>query len=153
MASVHPNLAFDTLAFAKTLIEKGYDRKLAEALAEAQREFFVHNLATKESVDSTVQEAENRLSHEISEVENNLTKEISDVESKLTKEISAVRQEVTEIKYAVKEVDNKIDREIARLENRLTKTFGRMFVAAVSVLAIIMPVIYIVLQKLLLIAP
>jgi len=153
MASLHPNLAFDTLAFAKALIDKGYDRNAAEALAETQREFFVQNLASEEAVNSAVQEAKTELKHDIADVKAELKHDIADVKQEIVEVKAELKQEIADVKYAVKAVDDKIDREIAQLENRLTKTLGRMFVASVSILAIIMPIVYIILQKLLVSAP
>jgi len=102
--------AFDTLGYVKTLESKGYERKYAEALAEAQQEFFAKDVATETFVRA-------------------------------------------EIEKAVTKLDSKIELENALLENRLVKTIGRMFIASVSILAVVMPVIYMVLQKLLVAAP
>jgi len=86
---------FDTLGYAKFLASKGVEAKVAEALAEANHEFLINDLATKEFVRSELQ------------------------------------------------------RETALLENRLVKSLGKLFFASVSLLAIVMPVIYMILQRLL----
>jgi len=48
---------FDTLAYTKSLIERGFERKQAEALAETNQAFFVNDLATKEFVHIEIKEA------------------------------------------------------------------------------------------------
>jgi len=89
MATVH-HYSFDTLAYTKALIEKGYERDKAEALAEAQRDFFVNDLATKDFVQDAVQKA--------------------------TTEIKAeIKQETIEIKHEIEKVNNRIDHEIEKV--------------------------------------
>jgi len=48
---------FDTLAYSKDLVARGFDKKQAEALAEVNKEFLVGDLATKEFVRSEIREA------------------------------------------------------------------------------------------------
>jgi len=52
---------FDTLGYAKFLANKGVEAKVAEALAEANYEFLVNDLATKEFVHNEITAAENRI--------------------------------------------------------------------------------------------
>jgi len=52
---------FDTLGYAKSLASKGVDAKVAEALAEANHEYLINDLATKDFVHSEIKEAENSL--------------------------------------------------------------------------------------------
>jgi len=46
---------FNTLGFAKFLADNGFEKKQAEALAEAYYEFQINDLATKEFVRSELQ--------------------------------------------------------------------------------------------------
>jgi len=58
MASVR---TFDTLGYAKFLAENGFAKEQAEALAEANYEFLINDLATKEFVRNEIYALENRL--------------------------------------------------------------------------------------------
>jgi len=58
---------FDTLGYAKFLAENGFEKEQAEALAEANYEFLINDLATKEFVRAELQREnallETRLMH------------------------------------------------------------------------------------------
>jgi len=69
MASVR---TFDTLGYAKFLAENGFAKEQAEALAEANYEYLVNDLATKEFVQREVKDARNELKHEITASENRM---------------------------------------------------------------------------------
>jgi len=60
--------SFNTLGFAKFLTENGFDKKQAEALAEAYYEFQINDLATKEFVHSENE----KIRHEITASENRM---------------------------------------------------------------------------------
>ena len=47
-------VAFDTLAFSKTLEDAGFNRKQSEALAKAVQEVAMTNVATREDVANAV---------------------------------------------------------------------------------------------------
>jgi len=49
--------AFDTLGYAKFLASKGVEAKVAEALAEANNEFLLNDLATKEFVHNEIKQS------------------------------------------------------------------------------------------------
>jgi len=51
---------FDTLGYAKFLAENGFEKNQAEALAEANYEFLINDLATKEFVRTEIMALENR---------------------------------------------------------------------------------------------
>jgi len=101
MATVH-HYSFDTLAYTKTLIEKGYERDKAEALAEAQRDFFANDLATKEFVQDTVQKATTEIKHEIEKVNNKIDHEIEKVNNKIGHEIEKVHLAIKEANQNLK---------------------------------------------------
>jgi len=69
MASVR---TFDTLGYAKFLVENGFKKEQAEALAEANYEYLVNDLATKEFVQRELQDVKNELRLEISSSENRM---------------------------------------------------------------------------------
>jgi len=69
MASVR---TFDTLGYAKFLTSKGVEVKVAEALAEANHEFLINDLATKEFVHNEIE----KVRHEIAASENRLLRSI-----------------------------------------------------------------------------
>jgi len=52
---------FDTLGYAKYLAENGFEKNQAEALAEANYEFLMNDLATKEFVRHEITAAEMRI--------------------------------------------------------------------------------------------
>jgi len=66
MASVR---TFDTLGYAKFLAEKGFKKEQAEALAEANYEFLINDLATKEFVHNENE----KIRREIVEAEKRMT--------------------------------------------------------------------------------
>jgi len=51
MATMYNHYSFDTLGFAKALIDKGYERKQAEALAEVTKEYIMQEIATKKDLE------------------------------------------------------------------------------------------------------
>jgi len=69
MTTLH---AFDTLAYTKALVDRGYERDKAEALAEAQREFFVKELASEDFVRAEI----DKVRSEIDKVKVELKNEI-----------------------------------------------------------------------------
>jgi len=69
MASVR---TFDTLGYAKFLAEKGVEPKVAEALAEANYEYLVNDLATKEFVHNEIERAVGKLENKITSSENKM---------------------------------------------------------------------------------
>jgi len=58
---------FDTLAYSKALVARGFDKKHADALAEVNQEFFVGDLATKEFVHAEAKSIRSELRSEIRE--------------------------------------------------------------------------------------
>jgi len=48
---------FDTLGYAKFLASRGVEAKVAEAFAEANNEFLLNDLATKEFVHNEIKQA------------------------------------------------------------------------------------------------
>jgi len=130
MANLHPNFAFDTLAFVKSLTDKGYDREMAEALAEAQRDFFSQNLATKETVQNAALTTEAAFRQEITKTEGKLEQKIVETESKL-------RQEIEKVHY-----------EVVASENRMMKSNAKMAAFAVGVLLAAPPLIQAIFQRL-----
>jgi len=116
MASLH---AFDTLGYTKTLVSKGYERDKAEALAEAQQEFFAREVATEDFVRSET--------------------------DKVRAEIDKVR---AEIKQAVDALEKKIEIENSQLENRLIKSFFKTMITCMSLLMAGIPLIVTLLPKL-----
>jgi len=80
MATLH---AFDTLAYTKALVDRGYERDKAEALAEAQREFFVKELASEDFVRAEIDKAKNELKHDIEKVDNKISLEIANLEKRM----------------------------------------------------------------------
>jgi len=120
MATLH---AFDTLAYTKALVDRGYERDKAEALAEAQREFFVKELASEDFVSAEIDKAKTELKVEI---------------DKVRSEIDKLR---TELKAEIKV-------EIKAVENRLIQTTGKMLAFAVGVMLAGIPIIQALLAKL-----
>jgi len=52
---------FDTFGYASFLASKGIEAKTAEALTDANHEFLINNLATKDFVHTEVTASENRI--------------------------------------------------------------------------------------------
>jgi len=63
---------FDTLGYAKFLAEHGFEKTQAEALAEANYEFLINDLATKEFVHTENE----KIRHEITATEMRITQTI-----------------------------------------------------------------------------
>jgi len=127
MATLH---AFDTLAYTKALVDRGYERDKAEALAEAQREFFVKDLASEDFVRA----------------------ELGKVKTKLQAKIDKVRAEidkaVTRLDHKIDTGNEKIRHEITASEKRMTMTIGKMLAFAVGVILAAPPLIEAFLQRL-----
>jgi len=120
MATLH---AFDTLAYTKALVERGYERDKAEALAEAQREFFVKELASEDFVKSEIEKSTVKLEGKIGQLD------------------SKIEQEVTRL-------ENKIELEISQLEKRMMLAMGKMLAFAVGVILAGIPIIQAVINRL-----
>jgi len=65
MATAHPNLAFDTLAYVQALVARGFEQKQAEALAVVTCDFVISGQATNEFVQSEIREVKSKLKHEM----------------------------------------------------------------------------------------
>jgi len=108
MATVQPTLAFDTLAYARTLAADGIERGQAEVLAAAMRDCVIANLATNDFVQAVVQEAKTELNHKINEVKAELNHKIDEVRAEF-------KQEITEVKHEIRDVEVKLNHEIEKV--------------------------------------
>jgi len=119
MATVQPTLAFDTLAYARTLAADGIERGQAEVLAAAMRDCVIANLATNDFVQAVVQEAKTELNHKINEVKTELNHKIDEVRAEFNYKIDEVRaefkQEITEVKHEIRDVEVKLNHEIEKV--------------------------------------
>jgi len=120
VATLH---AFDTLAYAKALTDRGYERDKAEALAEAQREFFVKELASEDFVSNEIEKAVTTLDNKIEKLDN-------------------------KIDTAVTMLNNKIEFTITASENRMMKANAKMLTFAVGAILAGFPIIQALLAKL-----
>jgi len=132
--------AFDTLGYVKTLTRKGYEREKAEALAEAQQEFFAKDVASENFVRDELEKATNKL-------ENKIEQEGARLENK-------IEQEIAKLDNKIAKLDNKIEREIEKLrheitasEKRMTMATGKMLAFAVGVILAGLPIIQAILAK------
>jgi len=130
MATLH---AFDTLAYAKALTDRGYERDKAEALAEVQREFFVKELASEEFVSNEIEKAVTTLDNKIDTAVTTLDNKIEKLDNK--------------IDTAVTMLNNKIEFTITASENRMMKVNAKMLAFAVGVMLAGIPIIQAVLAK------
>jgi len=98
MSALH---AFDTLAYTKALVDRGYERDKAEALAEAQREFFVKELASEEFVKAEIEKAKAETKHELEKVSNKLDNKIERENEKIRHEITASENRMMRVNAAL----------------------------------------------------
>jgi len=131
MATLH---AFDTLAYTKALVERGYERDKAEALAEAQREFFVKELASEDFVKAEIEKSTAKLEGRIGQLDNKIEQEVTKLDSKIEQEVA--------------KLDNKIELEISQLEKRMMLAIGKMLAFAVGVILAGIPIIQAVINRL-----
>jgi len=108
MATVQPTLAFDTLAYARTLAAEGIERGQAEVFAAAMRDCVIANLATNDFVQAVVQEAKTELNHKIDEVKAEFNHKIDEVRAEF-------KQEITEVKHEIRDVEVKLNHEIEKV--------------------------------------
>ena len=143
---------FDTLEYAKILINAGMDRPLAEAQAEAQVRIIAslmqNKLATKDDirevkddikdvkddikelgVESEVKlnELDKRLSSKMDEVDKRLSSKIDEVDKRLSGQIAALSMDVHDIKN-----------EIKTLQTKIIVKIGGIVVVALTALSVIM---------------
>ncbi len=118
-------VAFDTLAYVKTLRNAGFTEPQAEAQTVALTAAMSANeLATKRDVEISKLE----LKQEISDCKQELKREISEVKQELKQEIAEVKQEISEVKQElrqeiaeVKQEINLLKKEVDRVESSLKK--------------------------------
>jgi len=127
MATLH---AFDTLAYTKALVDRGYERDKAEALAEAQREFFVKELASEDFVRAECEKVRAEIDKVRAEFETKLEQVATRLDHKIDTEIEKIRHEIT------------------ASEKRMTMTIGKMLAFAVGVILAAPPLIQALLQRL-----
>jgi len=61
MTTMYHRFSFDTLAYAKALVDKGFEKDQAEALAEVTKDFIMQEMATKKDLELL----EERMTHKI----------------------------------------------------------------------------------------
>jgi|GEM_PF-1442699 len=149
MATLH---AFDTLAYAKALTDKGYERDKAEALAEAQREFFVKELASEDFVRNEIEKAVTTLDKKIDTAVATLDNKIEKLDNKIDTAVATLDNKIekldNKIDTAVTMLNSKIEFTITASENRMMKTNAKMLAFAVGVMLAGIPFIQALLAKL-----
>ena len=145
---------FDTLEYAKILIDAGMDRSLAEAQSEAQVKMISsivnEKLATKDDIkelksdikelkldtelkfnelDKKITDVDNRLSGQITELDNRLSGQITQLDNRLSGQIA-------ELKIDGNDMKNRID----NLETKLVVKLGGIVVIALTAMTVLMKV-------------
>ncbi|MCI0653005.1 MAG: CCDC90 family protein [Methylococcaceae bacterium] len=132
-------IAFDTLKFAKRLKEAGFTEQQAEALAVAEAEFIVDNVATKRDLE----ELEVALKRDIKELEVALKRDIKELDVALKRDIKdldvALKRDIKDLEVAlkrdIKELETKMAHDMRDLEYRLIIKLGAMLVVTTGLMA------------------
>jgi len=113
-------MAFDTLAYAKTLVEAGMDSNIAEAQAEAQAKILgglmQDKLVSKEDLREGLTEQGANISNTIIEFDDKLSKQIAEVDKRLSDQIAEVDKRLSD---QIAEVDKRLSGQIAELDKKL----------------------------------
>lgn len=132
-------LQFDTLSFAKRLIEAGERPEVAEAHAFTLKDFVMDNLATKTDLKA----AETALRSDLAAAETALRSDLAATEGRLRSELQSTAASIrSDMKAIETRLDGKIDtrvdllhKDIEAMGLKLSVRMGGMLVVAVGVLA------------------
>ncbi len=120
-------IAFDTLAYTKMLIEAGMDNRIAEAQAEAQARILgglmQDKLVTKEGLKETTTELGERLVDKIDEVDKRLSGKIDFLDKKFV---------------ALQADFGKLRSEFKVLESKMTVKLGSIMVLGLGTMTMIL---------------
>ncbi len=143
-------LQFDTLSFAKRLIEAGERPEVAEAHAFTLKDFVMDNLATKTDLKaaetalrSDLAAAETALRSDLAATEGRLRSELQSTAASIRSDMKAIETNLrSDMKAIETRLDGKIDtrvdllhKDIEAMGLKLSVRMGGMLVVAVGVLA------------------
>jgi hypothetical protein len=112
-------MSFDSLTFARRLKAAGFTDSQAEALADANREMVVHDLATKDDIEG--------LRSEIGQLRSEMRTENGQLRSEMTTENGHLRSEMSTMKH---ELLTLIEHQTLRITVRM----GIMLAAGLSLM-------------------
>lgn len=121
-------LQFDTLSFAKRLIEAGERPEVAEAHAFTLKDFVMDNLATKTDLKA----AETALRSDLAATEGRLRSELQSTAASIRSDMKAIETRLDG------KIDTRVDllhKDIEAMGLKLSVRMGGMLVVAVGVLA------------------
>lgn len=143
---------FDTLAYAKQLIDAGMPEKQAEVQATTLAFIIEDKITTKKDLQNsenklqiTIKELETKLRTEIKELETKLKTEIKELETKLRTEIREIevslKKEIKDLEFKMERALRELDLKIKDSENRLILILGGIMLAGISVVATLVKIL------------
>ncbi len=142
---IMPQVAFDTLEYAKGLEEAGVEPKIAEAQAKAQVKILSNLLDYKVATKDDLKELKSELKDlgvKIDQVEVKLDSKISQLDSKTDQLESKFKSKIDQLDSKFESKFDYFNSKIDSLEHRLTVRLGKMMVAGVGFMAALFTVFH-----------
>src|SRR5262249_45470442 len=129
---------FDSLGYARRLRERGLPQDLAEAHAEAARDFIMAELVTKTDLMAVKQELQTEFRGTIAELRGSIAELRSELHSSIAELRGEVHSSIAELRSSIVELRSNMNTQGLRLIVGL----GALLVVALGTLATIMKLVH-----------